>query len=206
MKSLSALFGAASAMAALCLAFSPVANATIVGSTYDFTTSVTGNTLISPLGGPTLHTDPANPGFCVGPPVACGAGEGLSGSFSFATVSPTSDRITFTYFGSTSPVGPGSFTIDLGNFVTKDGEAITGVTLFSGSLPGATTSVTFNGTDARFTETTSTIFDAIGGTTVAFTVTTRAVPGPIAGAGLSGLIVACGGLLALARRRRQLVV
>jgi hypothetical protein len=32
------------------------------------------------------------------------------------------------------------------------------------------------------------------------------VPGPTAGAGLSGLIAACGALLVLARRRRQLVV
>jgi hypothetical protein len=31
------------------------------------------------------------------------------------------------------------------------------------------------------------------------------VPGPVGGAGLSGLIAACGGLIALARRRRQLV-
>ena len=32
------------------------------------------------------------------------------------------------------------------------------------------------------------------------------VPGPLAGAGLPGLVMACGGLVALARRRRKLVV
>ena len=35
-------------------------------------------------------------------------------------------------------------------------------------------------------------------------VSTVAIPGPIVGAGLPGLIAACGGLIALARRRRRL--
>ena len=39
-----------------------------------------------------------------------------------------------------------------------------------------------------------------------FTLNGVTVPGPIVGAGLPGMILACGVLLALARRRRQLVV
>jgi hypothetical protein len=44
-------------------------------------------------------------------------------------------------------------------------------------------------------------FDALIGNVLLASIT--AVPGPIVGAGLPGLIVACGVLIALARRRRQ---
>ena len=44
-----------------------------------------------------------------------------------------------------------------------------------------------------------------GTTTVTFSATTVAVPGPVLGAGLPGLVAACGGLLALGRRRRKQV-
>src|ERR1051325_1258722 len=100
----SALYSACFA-AALSLAATS-AYADIVGSTFDFSTSTTGATQI---GAPTgSFTDPANPGFCVGPPVACGQGAGVSGSFTFTDVNTTTSTIAFTFFGSTSNA-PGTF-------------------------------------------------------------------------------------------------
>jgi hypothetical protein len=67
----------ASYLAAACsLEFAPVAYATIVGSTYDFTASAAGGAQISPSGAPTLETDPANPVFCAEPPMGCSVGSG----------------------------------------------------------------------------------------------------------------------------------
>jgi hypothetical protein len=186
--------------AALSLAFASNANANIVGSTYNFSTSVTGSTTISPSGSGGTHTDPANPLFCVGPPLNCGTDGGVTGFIGFSESSATLDKITFTFFGSNS--ASGSFTIDLGNFTNLHGETITSMSLFSGALGSATPAVTWNGTDARFTFSTTSNFNAIGGDTVVFNVAT-AVPGPVVGAGLPGLIFAGGGLLGWWRRKRK---
>lgn len=175
--------------AAISFAFAGAANATIVGSTYDFSASATGNTTISAPTG--TYTDPSNPGFCVGPLLACGSGSGVSGSFNFGNSSPNVDTITFSFYGSTFGAGPGSFTIDLGNFHTTDGETIQGVSFGSGSLGGASISNSWNGTDALFTFNTSSDFNAIGGNYVTFNVSTKSVPEPapllLMGTGLMGL-------------------
>ena len=47
--------------------------------------------------------------------------------------------------------------------------------------------------------------EAVVGDELLTSVSTAAVPGPIVGAGLPGLVAACGALLALVRRRRQQV-
>lgn len=164
------------ALAAIALAFSAAypASAHLVGATYDFSTSTTGNTQIGAT--PGAYTDPSNPGFCVGPPVSCGSGSGMSGSFTFADVSTNSSTITFTFFGSTDGAGPGTFSIDLSNFVTTDGEHITGITYGSGNLAGGDfTSVSWNGSEAIFTGSTSTDYNAVGGRSIVFDVST-AVP------------------------------
>jgi hypothetical protein len=158
----------------------PDANASIVGSTYDFTASESGNTVITPLGGPALHTDPANPGLCVGSTSTapdCASGPGLSGSFALGKVSPTVDTITFTFFGSTFLAGPGTFDVHLGHFTTLDGEVVKAVSHVSGELAeGDFSNVTFNGTDAVFTGSTSIDYNALGGTSVVFGVVISTVP------------------------------
>ena len=182
------------AVAALTLALAPEASATIVGSTYTFATSDSGNTVIDPLGPQGTFTDPANPTFCVvsTSDTSCSS-NGLSGSFSFAQVTPTLDRITFRFQGFNGSA-TGAFTIELGDFVTTDGETITGITYNSGTLfSGDFSSVTWDGTDAVFTGTTPGSFIAFGGASIVFDVTTA----PASVSQPASLILLAGAVLGL---------
>jgi hypothetical protein len=71
--------------------------------------------------------------------------------------------------------------------------------------------VTFTGTNSNFTFAPTTHLkvewvDSTGTKVGSLMSISIPVPGPIVGAGMPGLVIACGGLVALARRRRQKIV
>jgi hypothetical protein len=157
--------------AALAVVFASTSMADIVGSTYNFSASSTGTTTITSSGAGS-YTDPTGAGFCVGPNSDNCTSSGMFGFYLFSQVSSTEDRIDFVFSGGTDNAD-GTFSIDLGNFVTLDGETITGVTYDSGNLAfdGDFSKVTWDGTDAIFTGTAGTSgYDAFGRSQVFFDV------------------------------------
>jgi len=86
------------------------------------------------------------------------------------------------------------------------GGAAGGVSLFSCTVGGMTNcEAGFNLPGAIGTYQFIDVVDNTGDILVR-DITAQSVPGPIVGAGLPGIMAACGGLLALARRRRKVLV
>lgn len=155
-------------IAVLFFSCAPSTMADLAG-TYTVSSSSTGTVPITgaPAPGPFTVGGPG-PSFCID-------GDGCSGGGLFGSVSVTATQVSFTFFGSTTPVS-GSFTITLTNFT---GAPITGATLVSGSLGGGSfVQSGFTANSISFTGSTSTVFSAIGGSTITFDVTTTA-PSPV---------------------------
>jgi hypothetical protein len=109
----------------------------------------------------------------VGSNLTCGTGGVIGGCFFQTTLG-----------GVTAGFDLDAYTVDETNGLAING---TGIAYLTG----------FDPTPGFFQFTTQ----ATGGVNISFSAT-AAVPGPIVGAGLPGLLVACLGLIALARRRR----
>lgn len=180
-------------VAAMTLALASPAMAGLLGSPVTGSTSATGATTINPNGslGSTTVGAGSEFGFCVGNPLNCVSG-GVSSS-----VNISDTAVAFTFFGSTNNSSTGSFNVSLSGF----NPVIQNVVYSSGGFDAfsltsfSSTSMVFHAGPGPF--------NAIGGNTITFGVTTVspvAEPGTLAllGSGLAGL-----GLMWRHGRRQQ---
>jgi hypothetical protein len=152
----------------LCLLSATNASAALSG-TFNASDSTTGNTVVTGFTSGPFTVGVSGPSFCLGPPNACGSGSGVT-----ASTSVSGTQVTFTFFGSTAGAGPGSFTVNLTGFSS----AITAVSLTSGGLGGATITDSHTSNSLSFTFTAGSDYNALGGNTAVFNVTSAAVPEP----------------------------
>ena len=171
------------------LAFASPSMAGLLGSSVTGTSSATGGALVLPtgLGTTTVGAGPEF-GFCLGPPLGCAGGMGVS-----VGVDITDTTVNFSFFGSTNSFS-GSFSVLLDNFSAT----IQNVALGSGAFDSfALTS--FGPHQMLFTGSTTNGFNAIGGAGVNFNVVSSGVPEP---GTLLLLGIGIAGLAAQARRKR----